>query len=255
MSLALHKASRMIRVPDPRLDFSEQGVQVISDSATGLIYQKYTSAPPTGGLVVFNTFQQPTQAISTKMFVKTKFRVTVNTGADDRTPFAPNGAPRQFPLLSVAQNARIQINGASNDIYPNQLIHALMRYNNTLSELGRDLSTCPSFPDMYQRYSNAAAADGGAGGWWNTSAPGVAAGPEIGYGTSLGALQSIGESSFSMEARGGWVPLKIVYGANLRNAVVTFESVEPVCLSPLVWGHDSHKSLIGVNTLNLTLRL
>jgi len=251
MSLALHKASRMIRVPDPRLDFSEQGVQVISDSATGLIYQKYTSAPPTGGLVVFNTFQQPTQAISTKMFVKTTFEVTLDSGTDDISPFAPNGAPRQFPLLSVAQNARIQINGASNDIYPNQLIHALMRYNNTLSELGRDLSTCPSFPDMYQRYGNATS---GGGGWWNpfkTAVPTVT----TGYGTSLGATQSIGESSFSMEARGGWVPLKIVYGANLRNAVVTFESVEPVCLSPLVWGHDSHKSLIGVNTLNLTFNL
>lgn len=246
MSLGLHQAKRMVRVPDPRLDFSEQGVQVISDSATGLIYQKYVAAQPTGNIITFNTFQQPTQAISTKMFIKTKFQIVLDSGADNVLPYeAGKDAPRQFPLHSIAQNARIQINGASNDIYPNQIVHALMRYNNTISELARDFSPGMSFPDMYQNYNDGASLTGGG---WNYPAT-------AGYGTGNNALGAVGECSFDMQPRGG-MPVSVVFsGTGDRTATITFESFEPVLLSPLCWGHDNHKSLLGVNTLNITYNL
>lgn len=245
MSLGLHKASRMVRVSDPRLSFDEQGIQVISESAAGLIYQKFVAAPTQGNIINFNTFQTPTQAISTKMFIKTSFTVVVDSGNNAQPGFVPGfDAPRQFPLHSVAQNARIQINGASNDIYPNQIIHAMMRYNNTVSELGRDLSGCPIFPDMYQDYNDGNAAVGG----WNYPAG-------TGYGTSLDCLRGLGESSFDMEPRGGWVKKVVFSGAGDRVATITFDSIECVPLSPLLWGHDSQKALLGVNTLNITYNL
>lgn len=247
MSLALHQAKRMVRVPDPRLDFSEQGIQVLSDSATGLIYQKFTAASPaSGNIISFNTFQQPTQAISTKMFIKTSFRIEIDSGADNQPAYVINeAAPRQFPLHSVAQNARIQINGASNDILPNQIVHAMMRYNNSTSELGRDLSPGLSFPDMYQDYGDGTATVGG----WGFPAT-------SGYGTGNNALGQIGISSFDMEPRGGYPLTDVVLsGVGNRHAVITFTSIEPVLLSPLTWGHDNHKALIGVNTLNISYNL
>lgn len=245
MSLGLHQARTKIRVADPRLDFDEQGIQVISDSATGLIYQKYTAANVNGGIINFNTFQQPTQAISTKMFIKTKFAVVIDSGVNNTVPIynQAEDAPRQFPLHAVAQNARIQINGASNDIYPNQMIHALMRYNNTVSELGRDLSTCPSFPDLYQTFEDGTAV---AQGYFT---------PTQGYGTGNNSLGAMGVCAFDMEPRGGW-PVKLTYsGVGERTLTITFESMEPVFLSPLIWGHDNHKSLFGVSNLNITYNL
>jgi len=255
MSLALHQADRMVKVSDPRLDFDNQGIQVISDSATGLIYQKFTAPTPTGNIINFNTFQQPTQAISTKMFIKCKFNCVVRSTANgaNLNPIQFGAcAPRQFPLSAIAQNARIQINGASNDIYPNQLVHALMKYNNTTSELGRDFSTTPSFPDMYPGYNDGNANTGG----YVSINTGAQTG---GYGSGNDALAKIGENSFDMEPRGGWLFENVAYtqgtGGAPTSVAFSFEVFEPVLLSPLVWGHDNHKSLIGVSTLNITYNL
>lgn len=257
MSLALHQADRMVKVSDPRLDFDNNGIQVISDSATGLIYQKFTAPTPTGNIINFNTFQQPTQAISTKMFIRCRFNCSVKSSANgaDLNPVMQGAcAPRQYPLSAIAQNARVQINGASNDIYPNQIVHALMRYNNSTSELGRDFSTTPSFPDMYQNYGDGTA---NVGGYDMTTAGVIARTP--GYGSGNNALAAVGESSFDMEPRGGWVFENVVVtqgdGGSPTTATFSFEVFEPVLLSPLIWGHDNHKSLIGVNTLNITYNL
>jgi hypothetical protein len=252
MSLALHQADRMVRVSDPRLEFDNQGIQVISDSATGLIYQKFSAPTPTGSIINFNTFQQPTQAISTKMFVKCQFEVVINSGSNAKNALGPNVcAPRQFPLSSIALNARIQINGASNDIYPNQIVHALMRYNNSTSELGRDFSTCPSFPDMYQEYMNGGSNVGGYSYVDNGTTR------TQGYGTGNSALANVGECSFDMEPRGGWVYDEVVLsgGGGQQIATVKFTTFEPIIISPLNFSHNNQKSLIGVNTLNVTYNL
>jgi hypothetical protein len=239
MSLGLYKASRMVKVTDPRLDFDEVGVQVISDSATQLIYNKFPSSNPVGSVIKFNTTQTPTQAVSTKMFIECDFEVVITSDGAGANTYRPGfDAPRFMPLHSVTTNAKIEINGAANDIYPIEIVDALMRYNNTITELGQDLSTFPSFLDMYQMYDQGYR-DG--------------AGAAIGFGTACNALAQLGEAGPAYEPRGGW---RLLSNARVGNVVtLTFRTFEPVVISPLVWGHDNHKSLYGVKNLNITYNL
>ncbi len=237
MSLGLYKASRMVKVPDPRLDFDEMGIQVISDSATSLIYQKFPAANPTGGLVKFNTTQTPTQAVSTKMFIECQFTVVLTSDGAGADTYRPGyDAPRFMPLHSVCANAKIEINGAANDIYPDQIVDALMRYNNSVTELGQDLSTFPSFLDMYQEYADGYQAGGGG----------------LGYGTACNALAQVGEAGPSYEPRGSFFTSVTRVGDVVT---IVFTTFEPVVISPLVWGHCNHKSLYGVKNLNVTYNL
>jgi hypothetical protein len=238
MSLGLYKAQRMVRVSDPRLDFDEMGIQVISDSATQIIYNKFPAANPTGNLIKFNTTQTPTQAVSTKMFIECRFRVTI-TGDNDAGNLYRKGfdAPRFMPLHSITSSAKIEINGASNDIYPDQIVDALMRYNNTITELGQDLSTFPSFLDCYQQYNDAFVAPGGG----------------LGFGTGCNALGQIGEAGPAYEPRGGWVLDS--FAENDGQVVLEFTTFEPVTISPLVWSSKNQKSLFGVKNLNITYNL
>lgn len=239
MSLGLYKASRMVKVTDPRLDFDEAGIQVISDSATQIIYNKFPAANPTGNLIKFNTTQTPTQAVSTKMFIQCSFRVNLDRVLGEGDIYRPGfDAPRFMPLHSVTSSAKIEINGASNDIYPDQMIDALMRYNNTITELGQDLSTFPSFLDMYQQYNDGFAA------------------PGLGYGTACNALAQIGEAGPAYEPRGGWrLDRSEIDPDDPDRYIIEFTTFESVTLSPLVWGHTNHKSLYGVKNLNITYNL
>lgn len=235
MSLALHKADHIIRTADPRIDFDQQSFQVISDTAAQIVYQRYPASNPSNNILKFQTYQTPTNAISTKMFIQCRFRVTISGDTGDvNIPIYSQrtDAPRAFPLHAVTENAKIEINGAANDIRPQDITDALIRYTQNIQEMGIDMSGCPSQLDPYQQYSD-----------WQR------------YGSGASPMAGVGESGTYPQNRGGFVIDIIAPAPTSTLAVLEFTTYEPVLISPLVWGHNDTKSLYGVKEFNITYNL
>lgn len=233
MSLALHKADKIIRVTDPRIDFDQESFQVVTDSAQQIVYQRYPAVNLSQSILKFQTYQSPSNAISSKMYIQCKFRVTITGNSNDGENIYSQGfdAPRAFPLHSICNNAKIEINGAANDVRPKDLVDSLIRFSQTQQELGVSMSGCPSMLDIYQQYSD-----------------------QNLYGTGASPLGGVGESGSYPQNRGGFGTIQVIN--NTQNAaVIEFETIEPVLISPLVWGKNTQKSLYGVKSLNITYNL
>jgi len=231
MSLAIFK-HKQVKVSDPRLDFDNEGVQVITEAATNITYQRIPATNFAGNVVKFSTIISPSLALSTKMFVRTQFEVTLSGIPDPGTTLyqVAHDAPRFMPLAAITDNAVLYINGTSTTIQTNYFYDALMRYYNNFEQIAKDLSTCPSMFDYYQVYSD-----------------------YLQFGSGLNSLGQIGEAGPGIEGRGGF-PISID-STNPNSVKITFETYEPVIIPPLVWTKENHKSLIGVKNLDLTYNI
>lgn len=221
-----------VKVTDTRVDFDEKGVLVITDGAALITYQKIPATNFTGNVLKFAQPISPSQALSSKMFVKCQFEVTLSGIPDPGTTLYQIGhdAPRFMPLASITDNAVLMLNGVSTTLQTNYLVDALMRYHSNLEQISKDLSTCPSMFDYYQQYAD-----------------------YLQYGSALNSLAQIGEAGPGVEGRGGF-PLSID-ASNPNSVKITFETFEPVIIPPLLWTKENHKSLIGIKTLDLTYNL
>lgn len=223
---------KKVKVTDPRVDFDEAGVMVITDPAALITYQRIPATNFSGNVLKFAQPISPSQALSSKMFVRCQFEVTLTGIPDPGTTLyqIAHDAPRFMPLASITDNAVLMINGASTTLQTNYFVDAVMRYRNNFEQVAKDLSTCPSMFDYYQVYSD-----------------------YLQFGSGLNSLAQIGEAGPGIEGRGGF---PITIDASNPNAVkITFETFEPVIIPPLVWTKENHKSLIGVKTLDLTYNL
>lgn len=221
-----------VKVTDPRVDFDEKGVFVITDSAALITYQKIPATNFSGNVLKFAQPISPSQALSSKMFVKCQFEVTLTGIPDPGTTLyqIAHDAPRFMPLASITDNAVLMLNGVATTLQTNYFVDALMRYQNNFEQISKDLSTCPSMFDYYQQYAD-----------------------YLQYGSGLNALGQIGEAGPGIEPRGGF-PLTI-NASNPNSVKITFETFEPVIIPPLVWTRENHKSLIGIKTIDLTYNL
>jgi len=223
---------KKVKVTDPRVDFDESGVFVITDSAALITYEKVPATNFSGNVLKFAQPISPSMALSTKMFVSCQFEVTLSGVPDPGTTLyqLAHDAPRFMPLASITDNAVLMLNGISTTLQTNYFVDALMRYHTNFEQIAKDLSTCPSMFDYYQQYSD-----------------------YLQYGSGLNALGQIGEAGPGIEPRGGF-PLTID-ATNPNSVKITFVTFEPVIIPPLVWTKENGKSLIGIKLLDLTYNL
>lgn len=231
MSLSYLPLDR-VRVTDPRVDFSQKGIYAITDSAALITYQKIPATNFTGNVLKFAQPISASQALSSKMYVRCEFEVTLSGIPDPGTSLYQIGhdAPRFMPLAAITDNAVLMLNGTSCTLQTNWLIDALMRYENNFEMIGKELSTFPSMFDYYQQYSD-----------------------YLQYGSGLNSLAQIGEAGPGIEGRGGF-PMEID-DSNPNSVKIKFITMEPVVLPPLVWTKENHKSLIGVKNIDLTYNI
>lgn len=223
---------KKVKVTDPRVDFDEKGTYVITDSATLIGYSKATTTNFTGNIVKFSQPISKTQALSSKMYVRCQFEVTLSGIPDPGTTLyqLAHDAPRFMPLAAITTNAVLSINSVSTTLQTNLFHDAVMRYRNNFEMISKELSSFPSMFDYYQVYSD-----------------------YLQFGSGLNALGQIGEAGPGVEPRGGF-PISID-DSDPNNVKITFETYEPVILPPLVWTRENHKSFIGVYQLDLTYNL
>jgi hypothetical protein len=137
-------------------------------------------------------------------------------------------APAAFPTTRVTDQLTVQIDGSAFNSQPDKYWPALQRYfagqaNNC--DIGLDYSTCPSMPDQYLDYNDF-----------------------VTYGSARNPLAAYGEVS-SMPSRGGF---PLVVNNNTTTAMdVQFTSVEPLFISPALFGRSSNKGSGAMGATNL----
>lgn len=87
--------------------------------------------------------------------VPVKFTITATNAGTDRILQPGRIALRAYPLNSVAQNVSVNLQGLSNSIQSNAIIHVLSRYKRDTDLQKTFDSIFPSFEDTYQTYDQA----------------------------------------------------------------------------------------------------
>lgn len=222
---------QLYKTTEPRIDFSEDSIYTIPESASDIIYRRYPVTTYSDNNINFQQALDRKYAVSSKMFMNVQFDVTITgtPAVGGRLVQQGTSGPRFMPLSSVTQTCEVSLNNQSFTQKLNWYHDALMRYNNSFGEIANDLSMCPSMFDYYQDYSDFAL-----------------------YGSALNPLGGIGEAGPGIEPRGGF-PYQIISGnaINGTSAVVRFTTYEPILISPLNWGHENTKSFRNLTTIGI----
>ncbi len=216
-----------VKVVDPRIDFSQDSIYTIPESASQLLYRQFPATTFSNNNINIPVPLDRSYGVSSKMYMNVGFRLTI-TGvptAGSRLVQIGQDAPRFMPLTSVTQTCEVLLGDQTFTQKLNWYHDALMRYNNNWAELSQDLST---FPSMFDDDAI------------------------LKYGSAMNALARIGEAGPGIEPRGGF-PYNIVSGNGVDEqiAVVEFRTYEPILMSPLNWGHSNQKSFRNITQLSI----
>lgn len=230
------KDSQIAVAVDPRVNFMEDPMYIVNGAGQRILYRNYTSSNYSAGEIIISTRQSRDVSISTKVFMHVTFDITfsgIPVNGQTLLQLGSNDAPRFMPLHAITKTITVDMNSESFTTTINDYFDALMRYNNTDDEMGYDFSGTPAFMDTYQNYSDF-----------------------VQYGSALNALGQHGENSRLEPLRGGFRLRNVVNpvgnGVDPVVASVRLEVVEPLLLSPFVWGHNNTKSFIGIDSLDIT---
>jgi hypothetical protein len=160
--------------------------------------------------------------VDRNMKVKCYFRIScdgdLKIGIDD--------ALRQFPIASIMDVLTVQINGETVSDNVADKVHAMLCYGNDAEQRGKDTSTSPCMPDMFQEYADYAT-----------------------YGSGKNALADYGEAGSKLEGRGGFP-----YTPSGPRAFEV-EVTEPLFMAPFLNGfHHSAEGFVNVNQMNINMR-
>ena len=167
--------------------------------------------------------------------MKTKFKIQVvgtpaigqyliNLGSSDA--LAP------FPVHQLMQTAQITVNNNTVNLNVVDVINPILR-SNDIRELAAYNSMCPTYLDAYRNYSDGLLANNNPlGGFANTSDPDL---------VPRGAFQCL-------EITGNTVG----DGATAKTVVMTFETTEPILVSPFIFAdpRSNNQGILGCQNLN-----
>ena len=181
-----------------------------SDQATP-VQASFTINPPSTQTIV-----------DRNMKVKCYFEIAT----DEPVILGREDALRQFPIASIMDVLTVQINGETVSDNMADKIHAMLCYGNDAEQRGKDTSTSPCMPDMYQEYAD-----------FND------------YGSGKNALADYGENGGKNEGRGGF-PVTV-----LTNKLFRVEVTEPLFMSPFLNGFNlQQEGFVNVNQMNINMR-
>ena len=166
-----------------------------------------------------------------QLYARATYTVTMTAAAAGGLIIQPEVAsPAAYPIARTTDQLTVQVDSTSFNSQPNRYWPALQRYfapQGSESDAFLDYSTTPSMSDQYINYNDALLAAGG---------------------QVRNPLGSYGESN--QQTRGGF-PQTI--SVNTTTAcTVQFQCVEPLFISPLVWGQMAAKQAShGTGATNL----
>lgn len=184
--------------------------------------------PTTSSIQITCTPPSANIAISRHVLKKFTYTCTVTgTNASGSPTLLQPGfiAPRAFPIMSTTVSESMTINNTTVTASPVlQYWPAFLQYANKFDNRFGQFSLAPSMLDNFQNYNE-------------------------GNGSPLNPLLGYGQSSYEL-GRGASVGFAITSNT-ATSATVVITSVEPVLMSPFVFGEDAWDTpaLIGVNSM------
>ena len=268
-------------VRDEVLNLDDKINYAVLRSGQNISVQKYPAASATNQQLVFNVQVPSTSTIvSRNIALGSTFDITVTGvpavgeflvnfsqynvlgGAGNAVVYQGADSLAPFPINQMITNSSIQINNTTVSLPTNQVLDALLRCVDK-KEFERWNSTCPTQLDKYATYKQALCQQYNAG----TNAPTA--------GTSAQALQAVHVPSFNSPfnnfqdsncnnnevPRGSFRILSITGntvgdGATVKTVVIRVKSVEPLFLSPFLFGEKVEApGLAGITQINATFQM
>lgn len=224
-------------VDDPRIDFDREASYLVERSGGDVTYRTWKQISASKAAISFNTLiPSRDTAVSSKIYVKIPIIVTV-TGENIVADLKNYLALRFAPFTSCCNSIQLELNGKQQSTNIYRYYTALMKYCNTQQEMTNDFSCMSTYMDTYPSYYN----------------PASITGP---FGTNRDPMTNYGSGSlYEPTRRAGYLQNISVMSDGNDTCVVRFDLEEIIPLSPLFWGHREVKSLIGLDTLNISFQI
>lgn len=221
---------KSVKVYDPRVNIvgDEEQNNIVLFGGSRVNEQLFTAESaqlaPSNPVNALFTINPPSTLIIVDRNIRIRAFLEVKT--DQPHQLKLNDALRQYPLNSIIDVTSVQVNGENLSENSGDKLHALHTYGSSLQDIGRVVSTTPTYPDQYQDYDD-----------YTTE------------GSSKNCLGAFGENGTPTGARGGFVVQ--VIDAHTFRAVVT----ESLQLSPFFNGIGmEEEGMVNVNQLNINIR-
>ena len=179
--------------------------------------------------ITFNTPPpNPHIGIDRKVYIKVQFTTTftgTNSGQPLLSGWGQTIAPRDHPFTRACRTLTVKINNSSISVPLNQFFHALRWYNYKTNKDVDSLSCTPNYPDMCQAYSEL-------------------------FGSVRNPLGNYADGEYGSERRGAFNNISITQTTTTATVIMTL--VEPLYISPLVYGAGDQSCLYHVQTFDVT---
>ena len=218
-------------IRDKRLRIKEDRDFAVYEGGEQITYNPFSTTAFSNNYITFNVkTPSPRVVLDRKIYIRYTIQLTFNPVANpSNTKVLVSGhdAFRAFPLTSCMTSINLQINGVGITLNPEDIIHALLRYNTCEKVLDLDYSTAPSMLDKSQDYAQL-------------------------YNTNRNPLAYYGDNGYQI-GRGGFV-IKSLVNTNTQ-AVLVAEITEPLFVSPLNFGAGNSQGFVGVTELDVSINL
>ena len=222
--------------------------------AQNITPSKYNAISKSTSSITFN-IQTPSEStlLSRRIMIRNVMAITVNaTFVEGTTPngtlavnygFSESLAP--FPFQTALNTCQLTINNNTISQNEKDVLFQLLRFNDR-RDLARYNNTCPTMYDSYYAYQDAIGANNNPLGAWND----VAQDQDFQPRGSFRLLTITGNTPYV--AADPIAPAKYA-----RTIVITFETIEPFMLSPLIWcdPKSNNQGFYGIQVLNCVFNL
>jgi hypothetical protein len=221
---------QVIRRIDNRLNLNNSRTFETTQGCSHISFVEYPNQNATIGSVIALNCNPPNRNIAVVRKVLKKIRYTITiTGNTTTAQLLQDGAhgPAQFPNIQITQNEAITLGQTTiSQSNVNETWKAMLRYNNETNINNYIYSTAPSMLDNCQQFSDL-------------------------IGTNKNVLSNeYGDNAFQT-SRGAFYNYTVLSNTPTQ-AVVSFESTEPLFCSPFVFGSQANMTpaFVGIETMS-----
>lgn len=262
---------KSVKAIDPRVDFavpdylihqgaSDMSFRVVNAQSVSNASVNFTCPPPNVNV-----------AVDRKVYIEMLLRLTfTGDSGDDARPLielGTNDGPRSYPLSKICNSISVILNNQTVTTTISDYADALLHYNNELNVRQFELSSTPSMLDTMQDYRQYVGCPE-IRELVNPSEPEFLPPPaapntpnpayrvtkqSLGLGSARNPMASYGENS-TENSRGGFSGVKVIEMTRTRS-VIDLTIIEPLFLSPLLFGDRDSMGLYGIQAFDITLNM
>lgn len=225
-------------IQDPKLSqITDQQVFGVRVGASNNTYQSFSAVSDSASSLIFNC-QLPSESVVLSRDISLRATITVSFTSPNDIEYGRDICLAPFPLAFGMQSISSQINNSTVSLNLSDILPQLLCMNDS-AMINKWQGTCPTLRDeVYRLYEDALMANNDPFGFIDNA--GYEQFPE-----PRGAHPVTLTKSDSVDANGEYT------------YTLTWETVEPIFLSPYIFGHPDYNlgGFVGINTVNLNCNM